>query len=299
MSNGILDIPKSNDGSAADPFRLGFRYVDRDGIVEQVGLTEWDLLHPKDGDFFVQTQHHHRIVSYLFVLLTETLNRRPASWVVSKQVVDWGVEEIGCHGVDIAIFDDMKLPCDLSEGIFTANRYGAHPTLVVEVTSPATRKNDLGIKVDHYFEVGIPYYLIVDFDNSLPQLIAYRRARNGYVPIPADPAKGIWIPSVQLWFRVDGDRVLLFDADGRKIPDMQDRKNQLNVPTQKWEHEKQRAVHAKQLADHEKQRADHEKQRADHEKQRADALQSELEALKARLNSATTHDNPETDHHAD
>jgi colicin import membrane protein len=328
MSTGILDIPKSNDGSTADPFRLGWRYVDEPGgESHKVGLSEWDLLHPLEGDFIVNNHPHSLIVTYLFQRLTEFLANQPGTLVLMDHLVNWGVEGLGNHAPDIVVFDCVTGTYDPQKGTFAVEQTDARPRLAVEVTSPATRNNDLGIKVDHYFEAGIPYYLIVDFDNSQLQLIAYRRARNGYVPVPADPANGIWIPTVQLWFRVEGNRVLLFDADGRKVHDTVDL-------TEKWKHEKQRAdqekqraeqekqraeqekqraeqekqraeqekQHAeqeKQRAQHEKQRAEQEKQRAEHEKQRADALQTELAALKARMRSPTDDDNPETDHLAD
>ena len=39
---------------------------------------------------------------------------------------------------------------------------GARPALVVEVTSPSTRENDLGTKPDFYHRAGVPLYVIAD-----------------------------------------------------------------------------------------------------------------------------------------
>ena len=39
---------------------------------------------------------------------------------------------------------------------------GAEPVLVVEVTSPRTRTNDLDAKVAYYHRAKVPFYLIAD-----------------------------------------------------------------------------------------------------------------------------------------
>ena len=37
---------------------------------------------------------------------------------------------------------------------------GVRPRLIIEVSSPDSRVNDVVTKVDHYYRAGVPYYVI-------------------------------------------------------------------------------------------------------------------------------------------
>ena len=52
-------------GDPTDPYRYGWRYVERWGedgtlVVEQVPLTLEDVLHPQEGDYVIQSDAHAR-----------------------------------------------------------------------------------------------------------------------------------------------------------------------------------------------------------------------------------------------
>src|SRR5262249_14312057 len=98
----------------------------------------------------------------------------------------------------------------------------ARPLLVVELVSPNTRKNDVVDKVDHYFRVGVPLYVIVDQDDEDGPLTlrAYRPGRRGYEPIPIDPARGLLLEPFGLRLVVEGPRVVIRDAaTGQELGD--------------------------------------------------------------------------------
>lgn len=54
-----------------------------------------------------------------------------------------------------------------------------HPSMIVEVLSPSTRRIDEGEKKDHYLAIpSLQYYLLVDQDS--PSVVIYRRQENGF-----------------------------------------------------------------------------------------------------------------------
>jgi colicin import membrane protein len=85
-------------------------------------------------------------------------------------------------GPDIAVFLGVKQYKDWAT--FNVAKEGARPLLVVEVTSPDTRQNDVGPKVDFYHRAKVPIYLIADSTGRKKQrcvdLIAYEYAPEEY-----------------------------------------------------------------------------------------------------------------------
>ena len=79
---------------------------------------------------------------------------------VSDCRVDWNLPGVRPLGPDIAVFLDVERHKNWATLDVAAE--GARPALVVEVTSPSTRKNDLGIKFDFYHRARVPLYVIAD-----------------------------------------------------------------------------------------------------------------------------------------
>ena len=70
-----------------DPFRYGWRYVQRerdDGTVdvEQVPLTLEDVLHPREGDQVPHGEAHQRRCGYLYDVLDAQLAHDPTAVVL-------------------------------------------------------------------------------------------------------------------------------------------------------------------------------------------------------------------------
>ena len=65
--------------------------------------------------------------------------------------------------------------------------------------------------------------------------------RDGYVHIKPDESRGVWIPTVQLWFRAEGDAVNCYTADGRKLLDHIGVVQERNAVFQQAKEERQRA----------------------------------------------------------
>ena len=102
----------------------------------------------------------------------------------------------------------------------------ARTLLVIEVTSPDTRANDLGIKVDFYRRVGALLYAIVDRHETRAgvqlHLLGYRTDPTNpsrYVEAAADGRGRLWLETVRLWLAAEDGRAVLYDENDRRIPD--------------------------------------------------------------------------------
>ena len=149
----------------ADPFRYGWRYVKRiepDGSeeFEQVPLTLEDVLHPEEEDFHVHTDGHEVDCIYLRLVAQAQLAGDPSAVVLRDCRVAWDVPGLRPHGPDIAVIFGVRQRRDW--GTFDVAVEGVRPSLIIEVTSPETRHNDLVKKVEHYARAGVPHYVIAD-----------------------------------------------------------------------------------------------------------------------------------------
>jgi colicin import membrane protein len=202
-----------------DPFRYGWRYVRVQGpdgteSFDQVPLTLEDVLHPETGDFIVQSDPHDDDLNYLKDVFKSRLADDPRAAVVSDCRVDWNLPGIRPLGPDIAVFVDVKQHRPWVTLDVAAE--GANPAMVVEVTSPDTRANDLEVKVDYYHRARVPLYVIADAlqddgEERHLRLIGYRHTRAGSRKIAPDARGWLWLGPVLLWLGVTRDRRLGYD----------------------------------------------------------------------------------------
>jgi Uma2 family endonuclease len=194
-----------------------------DGTMDfdQVPLTLEDTLYPQEEDFIVTSYGHHSDCHYLSSVLGARLVGDPSAVVLSDCRVAF-VPELRPVGPDVAVFLGVRQVRDW--GTFDAVQEGARPVLVIEVTSPETRSNDVGIKVAYYHQAGVPLYVIVDAREVGGQrrlhLIGYRHTPGGYEALAPDERGRLWLEPVRLWLGVVGNRVACFDPDtGQEIGD--------------------------------------------------------------------------------
>ena len=298
-----LDVGPPPEFSESDPYFYGWRTVEReqaDGTTksELIPLTEWDVLHPLEGDFIVLTDGHSRDCTYLQQCFEDIFQGRAHIKVFREHRIDWEVPKIIPHGPDITIVDGLTEEWDPTIGTFMMRQMNCEPLLVVEVTSPSTRKGDLHEKVKEYHKAGVPFYVIVDrhVSRSHPKMevIGYRTTAQGYAPIEQDPEKGLWIPTVGVWFKIEADRISCRRANGERIADRAEILQELRTEqelrvqaTRRAEKEGRKAKRETQRAEQESQRAEEEKQQAEKERQRANDLERKVRELEEKLNRLT------------
>ncbi len=210
-----------------NPFRYGWRYVQRvgsDGQIElvQVPLRLRDVLHPREGDVISEAMRHEQERGYLPAVFRSRLSRLRNGLVTSDCIIDWGVAGVGNHSPDVAAFDRVRRPPPPETGTFRIVEYGARCLLAVELVSPETRVNDVRHKLAHYHRVGVRLYVIVDQrrDEASRELLAYRWTRQHYTPMRPDAQGRIPLKLFGISLGLVDNRVWAFDLEtGERIPD--------------------------------------------------------------------------------
>ncbi len=213
-------------GSDADPFRYGWRYVrmqqpDGTEVVHEVPLRLIDLLHPEEGDHVTHTEAHERRCVYLYNIFQAQVHDDPTTVVLHDVRIAWDVPDLRPHGPDLMVIPHVRVPQNWST--FEVADEGTRPTLILEVTSPETRRMDVIEKVSHYARAGVPCYVIVD---SVAQagrtelhLRGYELVGTTYAPLAPDARGWLWLDAVQVWLGIQDNEVYAYDRDGQQLGD--------------------------------------------------------------------------------
>jgi len=209
-----------------DPFRYGWRYVrrptpDDPDHLEQVPLTIEDVLHPEVGDFIVHSDRHETDRMYLTAVLRARLEPHGQAIVLSDVRVAWDVPDLRPHGPDVMVIPGLRERRDWST--FDVAEEGVRPALIIEITSPETRENDVVRKVAHYARAGVAQYVIVDNlgrrgERQL-RLLDYRLVGDTYRLQPPDARGWVYLEVAGLWLGVEGDHVVCYTDDGTAFGD--------------------------------------------------------------------------------
>ena len=263
-----------------DPFSIGHRLLICGEETIEIPLTEADFLHPQEEDRFLLTDAHSRAVADIRAAIEFAHRGKTGVRAFIDHRVDWQTGNVLPMGPDMVAFGRFVAEWDPSVGTLPVATLGIETLLVAEVTSPSTRHIDVDFKPDLYHRCGVPYFLIFDLcptDRDEPQLLAYRATRKGYVEMKENAEYGVWVPTAEMWFKLEGDRVVAHTGQKERIPDHMALAQQLDEQTAR--------------AESEQARADAEKARADVEKARADQLAKELDELRAKLTTPPTKKN--------
>jgi len=213
--------------SDADPFRYGWRFVlrptpDNPRHLEQVPLTLEDVLHPEVGDFIVHNDRHETDRIYLTEVLRARLESSGVAIVLTDVRIAWDIPGLRAHGPDVMVIPGIAERQNWST--FEVAAEGARPALIIEITSPETRENDLERKVEHYAQAGVAQYVIIDDMGGRSRerrlrLLDYRLADGRYVAHPMDADGRVHLVIAGLWLGIEGDHVVCYDAQGVAIGD--------------------------------------------------------------------------------
>ena len=274
----------------SDRFRYGWRpvrVVAADGTVafDQIPLTLEDVLFPKTGDFIVQTDSHENDILYLKDVFKARLAGDRTAAVISDCRVDWNLPGVKPLGPDIAVFFGVKRYRDWAT--FDVAAEGAQPALVVEVTSPDTRQNDVGPKFAFYYQARLPVYLIADASQRGKHrhldLIGYRYTRRGYRRIPLDENGRVFLEPVRLCVGVSRDRLAGYERLACFDPETGEEFGDYTAPAEARAAAEQQARTAKQEAQAAKRQTQAAKRQAQNERRRGEAMdQARAEEARAR-----------------
>jgi Uma2 family endonuclease len=157
---------------------------------------------------------------------------------------------------------------------------GRPPSMVIEVTSASTRKEDLRDKMQIYREIiKVNEYFLFDPRSEYlkPSLQGYRLSGDVYVPI--EPVEGR-LPSEELGLHLQRDaaQLRLYDPVAQKwLPTHREARQHANEARQQADQARQQAEEARQQAERERQAA---LQRLADREQELARLRAELDALR-------------------
>jgi len=203
----------------ADPFFYGWPEVWRNGVLENVPLTREDMLHPQEGDRVRSNESHVLLCIDLFVIITRCLKKIPGARVFHNLSVSWDVPGMKSNGPDLTVVLNRR-KTDRPNSFDVAVE-GVRPSLLVEVTSPATYSGDLIDKVAMYAQAGVPFYAIIDIvprrNLTIPRLIGYRLVDGKYQRINPDEVDRLWLEPLNIWLRIFDGEVVCEDAQGQQL----------------------------------------------------------------------------------
>ncbi len=209
-----------------DPYQYGWRERLKrlpNGEEEWIRtpLTLNDVLHPRPGDFRVHTEEHERFLTYLYNVLAAQVSEDPRALVMLDTRIGWDQRGIRPHSPDISLIFNVNKRRNWST--FYVDKEGTRPTLIIEVTSPGTRRLDLIKKLDQYEQVGVAFYIIVDTfqpDPDTPrQLIGWELTQEGYVAMPKNERGWLWLKPVGIWLALEETRLACYNRAGEYIED--------------------------------------------------------------------------------
>jgi len=131
------------------------------------------------------------------------------------------VPDLRPHGPDVMVIPGLRERRDWST--FDVAEEGVRPALIIEITSPETRENDVVRKVVHYARAGVAQYVIVDSierrGEQQLRLLDYRLVGDTYRLQPPDERGWVYLEVAGLWLGVEGDHVVCYTDDGTAFGD--------------------------------------------------------------------------------
>jgi Uma2 family endonuclease len=167
------------------------------------------------------------------------------------------------------------------------------PSVIFEVTSEETKRDDFVLKRDLYAKLGVPEYFLFDPLGEYldPPLRGYRLDGELYVPIVPDARGMLESRELGLKIREFEDTVRFFEANtNQPIPNYTDFPEETRIlranlaaGRKQIDLEKKKAQRESRKAKAERQKAEAERQNAEAERQKAEALEAEVARLRALL----------------
>ena len=282
-------------------FPYGWRYLqitEPDGSIrsERIPLTLEDALHPQEDDCIPSNPVQNELVQSITNAIRMLLHDREDLLIFNDVLIDWGVPGIKAMSPDIAVLFGVK-PED-GFGMYHIPREGVRTEVVIEVTSPSTRKNDVVDKVDLYARCGVPRYVIVDVKPhphrdvlQWIQLKDYRAGEQGYDLMSPDESGVVWLETLGLGLVVEGKTVRCLDAQGRPIETdvlelrqaREDARRQANEAQQQARQEAQAREEAQRQALQEAQAREEAQRQARQEAQAREEAQRQARQAEERI----------------
>jgi colicin import membrane protein len=125
------------------------------------------------------------------------------------------------YGPDIAVIFGARERQNWST--FHVAEEDVAPTLIVEVTAPATAALDRSAKLEGYELAGVPIYVIVDAVSDRLQspvrLLGHELRDGCYQMLPLNERGWLWLAPVRVWLGVDDGEIVCYDEASQPLLD--------------------------------------------------------------------------------
>jgi Uma2 family endonuclease len=162
------------------------------------------------------------------------------------------------------------------------------PTLVFEITSRSTRREDTGRKKDLYERLGVTELVLFDpYGEYLkPRLQGHRLDRGRYRPIPLNPDGSLPLQTTGLMVRIEGEKLRLVDpATGEKLlweEELEAARRESEAARRESDAARRESDAARRESDAARREADAARLKAEAARREADEARREAEKLAAR-----------------
>lgn len=239
--------------------------------------TAPDPLYPDtDGEPMGETGIHVEVMIDLYTILKRYYRRREDVYVACDMFLYYEQgNPLACRAPDVMV--SFGVMGNHHRRSFRLWEEKVVPTVVFEVTSEKTRRNDQVDKPRIYARIGVSEYFIFDpFGEYLePRLQGFRLGAHGFQPIKLDADGRLTSQKLQMAVQTDDLSLRFTDLKtGKPIA----RADEL---ADKAEHAKREARRVRRRLKGAEQLAEAERKRAEAERKRAEALEKELARLRA------------------
>lgn len=217
---------QDDSGAAGDSYPLGWRYGRGSHAGEPttwtlIPLTLDDVCHPQEGDQVAFSEAHQRRRRYLCGVFEMCLANDPQAVVLDNVRIEWGIADLQPHSPDVVVIKGIRERHDWT--VFDVVTEGVRPSLIVEITSPATASVDRSHKLEEYELAAVPFYVIVDGVHHRNQptlrLLGYEWTADGYRVLVPNEHGHLWLEPVGVWLGVIDNEIICLDRDGSPLGD--------------------------------------------------------------------------------
>lgn len=219
-ANQLVQNPTEKESQSSADWSLGWRYetVTVDGHEEQVRLplTPEEARHPKEGYVMPERTEHDSICSDLCDMLRAKFADENDVAVFRNLVFIWSHPEVGDYAPDVAVVRNVRNR-EANRTHFAVAEEGTYPSLVIEVVSRNSRKDDRVNKVKDYALVGVQEYVYIDKltrrRETVWELVGYRFNNGATTPMLPDEDGALYLESVNMRIGIENGHVWLEDGE--------------------------------------------------------------------------------------
>lgn len=220
-ANQLVQRQTEKGSQPAEDWSLGWRYEmirTADGHEEQVRipLTPEEARHPKEGYVMPERTEHDSICSDLCDMFRAKFADENDVAIFRNLVFIWSQAEVGDYAPDVAIVRNVQNR-EANRTQFTVAEEGTSPSLVIEVVSRNSRKDDRVEKVRDYALVGVQEYVYIDKltrrKETVWELVGYRFNNGVTTPMLPDEDGALYLESVNMRIGIENGHVWLEDSE--------------------------------------------------------------------------------------